>query len=222
MSISTESERVEIGDWVVRLRTPQGGGPYPVVVMLHGWTGNEDVTWIFAARLPAKALLIAPRGLHGAGGDGFSWTSDREQGWPTVDSFRPAVAALDDLLTLENFPEADLSQISLVGFSQGAALSYTYTLLHPERVKTVAGLAGFIPEDADQLAANKPLQGKKAFVTHGTEDNIVGIERARRSVEVLEQAGAQVTFCEDQVGHKLSLNCFKALQTFFHTFPEYA
>jgi hypothetical protein len=33
-------------------------------------------------------------------------------------------------------------------------------------------------------------------------------------VEILEQAGAQVTYCEDEVGHKVSVTCVRALKKF--------
>jgi predicted esterase len=44
---------------------------------------------------------------------------------------------------------------------------------------------------------------------------MVGIERARAAIKILEQAGAQVTYCEDEVGHKVSVTCLRALKTFF-------
>jgi predicted esterase len=53
------------------------------------------------------------------------------------------------------------------------------------------------------------------FVAHGTRDELVPIERGRHTVQTLEQAGAQVTYCEDDVGHKLSAACFRALEAFF-------
>jgi predicted esterase len=43
---------------------------------------------------------------------------------------------------------------------------------------------------------------------------MVTIDRARASIELLEQAGAQVTYCEDEVGHKLSANCLRALENY--------
>jgi phospholipase/carboxylesterase len=61
------------------------------------------------------------------------------------------------------------------------------------------------------------LKGKPVFVAHGTRDETVTIESARASIEILEQAGAQVTFCEDDVGHKVSAGCLRALKDFFKT-----
>jgi predicted esterase len=59
------------------------------------------------------------------------------------------------------------------------------------------------------------LEGKSFFVAHGTKDQTVPIERARAALTLLEQAGAQVTFCEDDVGHKVSVACLRALKDFF-------
>jgi predicted esterase len=44
---------------------------------------------------------------------------------------------------------------------------------------------------------------------------MVTVDRARASIALLEQAGARVTYCEDEVGHKVSVNCLRALQKFF-------
>jgi hypothetical protein len=43
----------------------------------------------------------------------------------------------------------------------------------------------------------------------------VTVDRARASIEVLEQAGAKVTYCEDDVGHKVSITCLRGLKKFF-------
>jgi phospholipase/carboxylesterase len=59
------------------------------------------------------------------------------------------------------------------------------------------------------------LEGKPFFAAHGTRDETVTIDVARASMEILEQAGAKVTFCEDDVGHKVSAACLRALKSFF-------
>jgi predicted esterase len=75
-------------------------------------------------------------------------------------------------------------------------------------------LAGFVPSGIDELVSQKPLAGKNIFVAHGTEDQMIPIDRARASIKVLEKAGAQVMYCEDKVGHKLSANCLRALENY--------
>jgi phospholipase/carboxylesterase len=206
---------LQTGQWVIRMREPGGDGPHPVLLLLHGWTGDENSMWIFAGRLPKDNLLIAPRGLHASPLGGYSWHPHHEKRWPSVEDLRPAVEALLELLSPETFPRGDFSTLGLVGFSQGAALVYSFSLLRPERVTALAGLSGFMAEGAAPLADGMPLKGKPAFVAHGTLDERVPVERARQAVEVLEKAGAQATYCEDEVGHKLSVTCFRGLEAFF-------
>jgi predicted esterase len=52
-------------------------------------------------------------------------------------------------------------------------------------------------------------------MAHGTLDELVPVVRARQAVALLQQAGAQVDYCEDNVGHKLSATCFRSMQVFF-------
>jgi len=213
--MQNETEIREIEEWVARIRLPKGDGPYPVLVMLHGWTGDENAMWIFARRFPQECLMIAPRGLYETPLGGFGWQPDTGQNWPKVEDFRPSIDRLIEFLSQDNFPQGDFSQFRLIGFSQGSALANTIGLLHPDKVTSLAGLSGFAPQDAEDYVENKPLKGKRAFLAHGTRDDLVPVVRARRAVELLENAGAEVTYCEDDVGHKLSASCFRALEEFF-------
>ena len=74
--------------------------------------------------------------------------------------------------------------------------------------------AGFVPSGLEEMIDRKPLAGKNIFVAHGTGDQMVPIDRAHASMGLLERAGAQITYCEDEVGHKLSVNCLRALEAY--------
>ena len=208
-------ETIMINHWVMRFHRPQGSGLFPVLLMLHGWTGDENSMWIFAPRLPKDALLIAPRGIHETSGSGYSWHAKIPQRWPVMDDFSPAVDQLLSTITRTNFHEGDFSNLHLIGFSQGAALAYTLAIMHTERVASLAGLSGFLPERAADWLGNERLKGLPVFITHGTQDSLVPVERARTAVELIENAGAHVTYCEDDVGHKLSAKCFRGLEAFY-------
>ncbi len=215
--LNTQLASIEIEDWVIRYRLPPGRGPHPVIWLFHGWTGDEDSMWIFAARLPENYLLLAPRGLHPTPLGGFSWHPLKEgKSWPEVDDFRPAVEKIIALIDhWPAFPAADFSQMRLAGFSQGGALAYAFTLLHPKRVASLAGLASFLPEGAATHLEGHPLHGLPVYISHGTQDKLVPIERARQAVQLLDQAGAKVWYCESDVGHKLSADCFRGMEVFF-------
>ena len=171
--------------------------------------------WIFANRLPKNALLVAPRGLYPAMLGGYGWHPVADRAWPDIDDFHPAIEAIWKLLKPGNFPTARLEQVHIVGFSQGAALGYGLALSDPQRVGLVAGLSGFAPGGVESLVGSRPLEGKACFMAHGTQDQLVPVALARQARQALLKAGAQVTYCEDEVGHKLSAACFRGLETFF-------
>jgi phospholipase/carboxylesterase len=218
MTQSYRDQKAEIGRWTLRMRIPESPGPHPVVLMLHGWTGDEDAMWVFATRLPKHALLLAPRGIFRASLGGYGWHGKTSSAWPWVDDFRPSMEALLELLTPTNFPDADLDRFRLVGFSQGAALAFSVALSYPERVSSMAVLSGFLPEGAGAMVRDAPLREKHIFMAHGTQDQLVPVERARQAAEILRQAGASVFYCEDDVGHKLSADCFRGMQAFFQRY----
>ena len=212
---NSEKQIFDLDGWVIRQRVPKSDAPYPVMVMLHGWTGDEDAMWVFASHLPKDCLLLAPRGLYETPLGGYGWHKHNPRAWPWVDEFRPAMDAILELLKPKHLPDANLEDVRLVGFSQGAALTYAFSLYYPWQVRSLAGLSGFLPDGAQALVRNHPLVDKKIFVAHGTQDDLVPVGRARESVKLLGEAGAQVIYCEDDVGHKLSASCFNGLKTFF-------
>jgi predicted esterase len=207
----------------LRIRPATGKTPR-LLVLVHGLTGDENSMWVFAKNFSEDCWIVAPRAPHSAelAGGGYSWRPlqpglpGEEQNTPTIEELRPAaemLILLMDAYTDENHIQA--GQFDMIGFSQGGALTNTIALLHPERIRRAGVLAGFIPMNAGALIQERPLKGKPFFVAHGRLDERVMIQYARESVEMLEAAGARVTFCEDEVGHKVSANCLRALEDFF-------
>jgi len=214
-----QSELLSLPGWTARARIPETPDcpavilP-PLTLLLHGWQGDETVMWVFAARLPQNHLLIAPRALYAAPEGGYSWVK-RVQGFPPFESFQTAVQGLLDLLEkIKTAVDHDPGPVNLVGFSQGAALAQAFAVAYPKRVEALACLAGFTPPGMETLPG-KPLKGKRLFIAHGTEDETIPVAIARQNITTLEQLGAEVTYCEDNTGHKLSATCFRALGEFF-------
>jgi phospholipase/carboxylesterase len=204
-------------NWTLRVRQPTQA-PARLLLMLHGWTGDENSMWVFARNFPTDYRILAPRGLHPAPQGGYSWRPLREGtfGRPSLDDLRDSAEALVRLVDAYAAQgPMDARQFDVMGFSQGAALSNVLNCLHPNRVRKVGILAGFMPSGMEEIVAQKPLAGKRVFVAHGTQDNLVPIDRARASMSLLEQAGAAVTYCESEVGHKVSADCLRGLESFF-------
>ena len=210
-----QTSLLEIGKTIARIRIPKNKKPRQLILLLHGLTGDEDSMWIFESRLPREAILIAPRGIYSTPWGGFGWIKHDDRIWPIVENFYPAIDVIHQVLKSNFILDEDIEEFSFVGFSQGAALGFSFSILNPMIFQSIAGLSGFIPTDAENRIEGEPLKGVKIFIAHGTKDEFVSVTRARETVEILTNAGGEVTYCEDDVGHKLSAACFGGLENFF-------
>ena len=220
MPDANNTHQMTYNGWTMRVRHATQE-PARFMLLLHGWTGDENSMWIFTNRFPADLWIAAPRALHPAKQGGYSWrplNSNRESDWglPSLSDLKPAAEALIRMVDeISSSIRVDATRFEVAGFSQGGALTNVLALLYPQRIHKAAVLAGFMPAGADDLLERRVLAGKQFFVAHGTEDNLVPFERARGSIELLEKGGAQVTFCEAKVGHKVSADCLRGLEAFF-------
>lgn len=212
-----KTELLTVGSWTLRVHLPKPPGPHPVLLLLHGWTGDENVMWVFARHYGEDALIIAPRAPYETPRGGFGWQPTLKETWPLMDDLLPAVAALDTLLdTLAlrpRFAAGRYQDLDVMGFSQGGAVAAVFTAAARHRVRALALLAGFVPDDF------RPLDGRlgqmPVFVAHGRQDTMVPVVRARQGVARLKAYGARVTYWEDESGHKLSAAGSRALAAFW-------
>lgn len=210
-------EIVEIDGWHFRVQYPEQTSAHSrIMLLLHGYQGNENVMWILTKPLPRDYVLIAPRAPINTGEDQYVWHEIAPQ-WPNLQTYQTLVDEL--ILRLDHWRVEnglETTQFDLMGFSQGAVVSYALACLRPERVQRVAALAGFIPHAWHSQVDTTAVQNKSFFIAHGTQDDIIPIRKAYEAARWLEEIGAQVTLCTADIGHKLSSNCYSGLGDFFN------
>ena len=170
------------------LRVPLNaeGRQLPLIVLLHGAGGLGER---FIKRLGAA--------IDGGGAAVLVPTS-RDSTWDAIrGGFGPDVAFLDRALG-DVFSRAaiDPANISVGGFSDGASYALSLALINGDLFRRVVAFSpGFIVEG--------PPQGRpEFFISHGTSDPILPIDRcSRRLVPLLQQRGYSVTFREFDGGH---------------------
>jgi predicted esterase len=204
-------------NWTLRVRESTHHAPR-LLLLIHGHTGDENSMWVFARAIPDHYWIVAPRASYPAESGGYSWRPPQTGNYDQLNlgMLRSTAEVLIRLVDeYSASAEIDASIFDIMGFSQGAAVSSVLAFLYPQRIRKTALLAGFVPSGLEELVTQRPLGSKGFFVAHGTKDETVTIERARASIALLEQAGAHVMYCEDEVGHKVSVTCLRALQKFF-------
>ena len=144
----------------------------PLLVLLHGYGSHEGDLFSLSPQLPLAPVVASVRAPIAELG-GFAWFSlprTNPLDLLEADVDEAASAVLDWLDTLE------FTSVSLLGFSQGAAVALQLNRLAPGRVASTVALSGFVPRgerpgDA-QLAELKP----PVFWGRGTLDAVIPAE----------------------------------------------
>lgn len=210
---------LEASGLVHRVRQPLVAGPHRTIIMLHGLGGSEDSTWMLGGALPRDWLVVTPRGIASGPNDGFAWRPREPDEWPSLPDFVPAVEAVHHFaLSLTELYGADPEHLYFMGFSQGAATAFATAIAHPSVVRGIASVVGFVPTDC-AVSEVSTLRGLPVFMAAGTRDELIPLARSRVCAETLRVAGADLTYREYDVGHKLSSQASRDLKDWWTSRP---
>lgn len=192
--------------------------PVPVVVMVHGWAGNEGSMWIFRRLIPSGVAIITPRAPINLDDQSAVWFRYADTAHhPAIDSVKTAVATLADFLQeLPYLYPIDPERLVLMGFSQGAMVCNALLLNHPQQVIGMASLAGSVPVGADG-DEGPAMPDFPVFIAHGQRDKAIPIEEGRKTRTIYTQRGAHVTYGEYNVSHKMNMSGMQDLKAWLET-----
>ncbi len=216
MTAENQPQKTIIGDWHFRIKQPfQRNKPTKIMLLLHGYLGNENVMWVLTNPLPASYTFIAPRAPIKMGEDKYSWHKITSH-WPSLEMYKDLAEEILSRVSLW-LEETDLhcDRYDVMGFSQGAVMAYALAFLHPEKIGKVAALSGFIPQSWKTGVNTSSIIDKQFYIAHGIEDEIIPFQKATGAAAWLEENGACITLCKAKIGHKLSADCLKGLGNFF-------
>lgn len=179
----------------------------PVLILIHGYGSNEEDLFSFSSELPSEYYVISLRAPYDLQPYGHAWyaihfDADANKFSDDVQAkqSRDLIASfIDEIVT--KYP-IDKSNVNLIGFSQGAILSYATALSYPEKINKVIALSGYLNENilAEDFAS-KINQHLKFFISHGTVDQVIPVDWARKAAPFIESLGLNVVYKEYPVGH---------------------
>ena len=179
----------------------------PLLLLLHGYGSNEEDLFSFASELPQDHYVISVRAPYDLQPYGHAWYaihfdadenkfSDNVQAKQSVELI---ASFIDEVV--KQYP-IDAKNVTLVGFSQGAILSYATALTYPEKVAKVVALSGYFNQEImPEVIDTKVISHLKFFVSHGSVDQVIPVDWARKAKPALENLGLEVEYHEYPVGH---------------------
>ncbi|TDQ29923.1 alpha/beta hydrolase [Tenacibaculum caenipelagi] len=177
----------------------------PLLILLHGYGSNEQDLFSFAEELPDDLLIVSARAPYDMGYGGYAWYainfddvngkfSDLAQASTSVDQI---ATFIDEIKTKYN---TNPDKTFLLGFSQGAILSYALSFKFPNKVQHVVALSGYINEKLLPSEINNSI-ATDFYISHGIVDQVLPIEWARKAPVLLENFNLKNEYSEYPVGH---------------------
>lgn len=186
----------------------------PLVILCHGYGSDENDLFSFASELNENYCIVslrAPLTMPPFGNAWYEIHFDSPQGkWSDDEQAKTArdliATCIDEAVAAY---DTNPKNVTLVGFSQGTILSLAVALTYPEKVKNVVALSGYlntaiIPEE---LTA-KDYSKLNIFCSHGSADQVIPVEWARKTVPFLEALKIKNVYKEYPVGHGVAPNNF--------------
>lgn len=182
----------------------------PLLLLLHGYGSNEEDLFSFASELPDEYYVISARAPYDMQYGSYAWYainfdedenkfSDIEQ----AKKSRDLIANFIDEL-IANYA-IDANNVTLIGFSQGTILSYAVALSYPNKIQRVVAVSGYLNLDMATSSYEKNDFSKlKIFASHGTVDQVIPVDWARKAKPILDSLGIETVFKEYPIGHGVS------------------
>ncbi|WP_124981452.1 alpha/beta hydrolase [Nonlabens xiamenensis] len=191
----------------------------PLLILLHGYGSNEEDLFSFAPELDERLFIISVRAPYELPPYGAAWYAINFD--PHGEKFSDDDQARESMQKLMSFIEEvkqtypiDPAQISLLGFSQGAILSYGLSLSHPREFQNVVAMSGYINEELIAGKENLASRFRESantthfFISHGNMDQVVPFAWGSKAPELLKEWGIPHVFNDYPVGHGVARENF--------------
>jgi phospholipase/carboxylesterase len=171
------------------------------LLLLHGTGGNEDDLVPLGHELAPEAAILSPRGKVSEYGAARFFRRLAEGVFDHEDLVFRTHELAEFVEAAEEEYGFDPSRLVAVGYSNGANIAASLTLLHPGLLRAAVLFRAMVPFEPDGAP---DLSGMPVFLAAARMDRMIPPENTERLAEILREAGADLDLRWRNVGHPLT------------------
>ena len=177
----------------------------PLLVLLHGYGSNELDLFSFAEELPDTLVIVSLRAPYEMGYGGHAWydinLDSNNNKYSNLGQARTSLIKISNTIDyLKSKYTTNPNNTFLLGFSQGAILSYALSFNYPNKIQHVIALSGYLNLELMPKEITKKID-TDYYISHGTVDQVIPVDWARKASPFLNSKGLKNEYSEYPVGH---------------------
>lgn len=200
------------------LYIPEGEGPKPLIIALHGYGGDKISMMKLVRRINERDFAItALQGPHQHMvmptkespklGFGFGWLTNFKSEESTALHHSLLLKIIE---TVGGRADIDAKKIFLIAFSQGVGLNFRFAFTHPGLIRGIVAICGGIPGDWENEGKYVNCDLDVLYIA-GEKDEFYTPERMRKSAEDLRRRARSVELCMFDAGHEVPRDSYTVI-----------
>lgn len=179
----------------------------PLLIMLHGYGSNVQDLFGLSGYIPAKYRVLSVQAPITLSQGSYAWYHLDMAGGKPKYSFAEAEKSRKQIAQFidEAKVKYKSKQVHLLGFSQGAIMSYSVAFTQPDKVKSIAALSGrILQEVSSAVKPNNQLQQLNVFIGHGKNDNVLPISYGKEALDICTRLNVKLSYNEYNMVHEIN------------------
>lgn len=179
----------------------------PLLIMLHGYGSNAQDLFGLSGYMPAKYRVLSVQAPITISQGSYAWYHLDMSGGKPKYSFAEAEKSRKQIAQFidEAKVKYKSKQVHLLGFSQGAIMSYSVAFTQPEKVKSIVALSGrILQEVSSAVKPNNQLQQLNVFIGHGKNDNVLPISYGKEALDICTSLNVKLSYNEYNMAHEIN------------------
>ncbi|WP_342571286.1 alpha/beta hydrolase-fold protein [Paenibacillus sp. FSL R5-0749] len=201
--------------YIHEVRLPSHYNPdqrYPVIFALHGMGSDEQDMLRLMEPMQSDFIIVAIRGPI-VQGSGYAYFQIKSIGNPIRELYDASVLGLQQLIVdLSGKYAIDPKRRYIAGFSQGAIMAMTLSLIMGDAIKGIVAMSGYIPQFVKDEYKLQPDSELSVFISHGDQDHLFPLQLGEDNANFFRQHTHHVTYVPYNGGHQVTPDLYQQFQ----------
>ncbi|MDT9720260.1 alpha/beta hydrolase-fold protein [Paenibacillus sp. ClWae2A] len=206
--------------YIHEVRLPSQYNPdqrYPVIFALHGMGSDEQDMLRLMEPMQSDFIIVAIRGPI-VQGSGYAYFQIKSIGNPIRELYDASVQGLQQLIVdLSAKYAIDPTRRYIAGFSQGAIMAMTLSLIMGDAIKGIVAMSGYIPQFVKDEYKLQPDSELSVFISHGDQDHLFPLQLGEDNADFFRQHTDHVTYVPYNGGHQVTPDLYQQFQHWLRT-----